>query len=77
MRVLGFLLALCALVAAGCGGGSAMEEAVPPAETAPPTEARSDRPAAPSVEGETLDGKRISLADFRGKPVFVNVWSSW
>ena len=76
MRALGFLLALFALVTTGCGGGSAMEEAMPPAETTPPAEAASRR-AAPPVEGVTLDGDRISLADFRGKPVFVNVWSSW
>ena len=25
----------------------------------------------------TLDGKQLSLAKFRGKPVFINVWSSW
>jgi hypothetical protein len=37
----------------------------------------ASRPAAPPIEGTTLDGERISLADFRGKPVFVNVWSSW
>jgi hypothetical protein len=76
MRALGFLLALCALVATGCGGGSTMDEAVPPAETTPPAEA-ANRPPAPPVEGVSLDGDPISLADFRGKPVFVNVWSSW
>jgi hypothetical protein len=75
MRALGFLLALCALVAAGCGG-SAMEEAVPPAETTPRADAANRTPA-PQIEGVSLDGERISLADLRGKPVFVNVWSSW
>jgi hypothetical protein len=76
MRALGFLLALCALVTAACGGGTGMEEAIPPAEsTAPADVAR--RPPAPPIEGTTLDGDRISLADFRGRPVFVNVWSSW
>jgi hypothetical protein len=75
MRGLGLLLALCALVAAGCGG-SAMEEAVPPAETTPRADA-ADRPPAPRIEGVSLDGERMSLADFRGEPVFVNVWSSW
>jgi cytochrome oxidase Cu insertion factor (SCO1/SenC/PrrC family) len=76
MRVLGLLLALCALVVAGCGGGSSAEEAAPPADTTPPAEV-ADRPPAPPVEGVSLDGERISLANFRGKPVFVNVWSSW
>lgn len=81
MRGAGLLLALFALVAAGCGGGGTMEEAAPvtpapPTETAPPAGA-VDRPKAPAIEGESLDGARISLADFRGTPVFVNVWSSW
>jgi cytochrome oxidase Cu insertion factor (SCO1/SenC/PrrC family) len=76
MRALGLLLALCALVAAGCGGGSPMEEATPPADTTSAADAAKRAPA-PPIEGVSLDGERISLADFRGKPVFVNVWSSW
>ena len=32
---------------------------------------------APRVEGPTLDGKRLNLASFRGRPLVVNVWSSW
>jgi len=27
--------------------------------------------------GTALDGKTVSLAALRGKPVFINVWSSW
>lgn len=30
-----------------------------------------------NVSGETLDGKEISLRDYRGKTVVVNVWGSW
>jgi ABC-type glycerol-3-phosphate transport system substrate-binding protein len=30
-----------------------------------------------SLNGATLDGESISLEDFRGTPVFVNVWASW
>ncbi len=33
--------------------------------------------AAPPVAGPTVDGKRASLAALRGKPVIINVWSSW
>ena len=29
------------------------------------------------VSGETLDGKPVSLEDYRGKTVVVNVWGSW
>lgn len=31
----------------------------------------------PPIAGVTLTGKRLSLADLRGKPVVINVWSSW
>ena len=33
--------------------------------------------AKPPIAGVTLDGKRLALADLRGKPVLINVWSSW
>ena len=36
----------------------------------------ADAPRQP-IAGVTLDGKRLSLADLRGKPVVINVWSSW
>jgi len=29
------------------------------------------------VRGATLQGKQVSLQDFAGKPVVVNVWGSW
>jgi cytochrome c biogenesis protein CcmG, thiol:disulfide interchange protein DsbE len=41
--------------------------------TATPT---ARRPA-PQLTGVSLDGKQLSLAKLRGKPVFINVWSSW
>lgn len=37
----------------------------------------SARRPAPPVAGVALDGKRVSLAAMRGRPVFLNVWSSW
>ncbi len=54
---------LSLLSLAGCGGS---EEGTAPRAAGGAT-----------LEGTTLDGDRISLADFRGTPVFVNVWSSW
>jgi cytochrome oxidase Cu insertion factor (SCO1/SenC/PrrC family) len=81
VRTLLFVVALCAVVAVGCGGGD--DEAAPPRsepQTLPekaPAPVASDRSAAPPLEGETLDGEVVSLADLRGRPVFVNVWSSW
>jgi hypothetical protein len=62
------LLAALALLAVSCGGSAESDSApAPPAAAGPGTD----------IAGETLDGERLSLADFRGSPVFVNVWSSW
>jgi hypothetical protein len=56
-------IALGAVLLAGCGGSE--ERTAPRSGGGGP------------LEGRTLDGDMISLADFRGTPVFVNVWSSW
>ena len=37
----------------------------------------SERKPAPQLSGETLDGRQVSLADFTGRTVVVNVWGSW
>jgi ABC-type glycerol-3-phosphate transport system substrate-binding protein len=66
MRRLLALVAL-ALLASACGSAAEPESAATVAASGGDTE----------IAGETLDGKRLSLADFRGEPVFVNVWSSW
>ncbi len=64
---------LLALLLAVAGCGSEPETTTQP-ETPP---AATTAPGASAVAGTTLDGEPISLDDFRGKPVFVNVWSSW
>ena len=30
-----------------------------------------------ALAGETLDGKPLDIADWKGKPVVVNLWASW
>lgn len=35
------------------------------------------RQGAPKIAGTTLQGKDLSLADYRGKVVVINVWGSW
>jgi thiol-disulfide isomerase/thioredoxin len=37
----------------------------------------ADRKAPGPVSGTTLEGNRISLSDYAGKVVVVNVWGSW
>jgi|RhiMethySRZTD1v2_1073278.scaffolds.fasta_scaffold18696_2 peroxiredoxin len=39
--------------------------------------APNDREPAPDIAGETLEGEPISLADYAGDIVVVNVWGSW
>ena len=72
MRRLG-LLVLVLAVLAGCGG----EAGGPPGGAAPDPTTSSPAGEGVELEGETLDGTRLSLAEFRGTPVFVNVWASW
>lgn len=35
------------------------------------------RVPAPDITGTTLDGQTVSLSDYRGKVVVMNVWASW
>ncbi|HEY8452579.1 MAG TPA: TlpA disulfide reductase family protein [Natronosporangium sp.] len=36
-----------------------------------------ERPPAPPIAGERLDGGHLDVADLRGDVVVVNVWASW
>jgi cytochrome c biogenesis protein CcmG/thiol:disulfide interchange protein DsbE len=55
-----------ALQVAGCGpSGPSAKVGIGVGETAPP------------LTGTTVDGRTVSLADLRGKPVIVNFWASW
>jgi cytochrome oxidase Cu insertion factor (SCO1/SenC/PrrC family) len=76
MRIAALAFLVLALASA-CGGSD--EQAAPPEPTTTAVEAPpgSQREAAPPLSGESLDGDPISLGDFRGRPVLINVWSSW
>ncbi len=41
------------------------------------TEAKLQGKAAPAFTLVDLDGKKVSLADYKGKPVMVNFWATW
>lgn len=47
-----------------------------PLDSANQSQATVGQPA-PAFSGTTLDGKTISLKDFRGHPVLLNFWASW
>jgi peroxiredoxin len=47
-----------------------------PLEAANSSEATVGQPA-PDFTGTDLDGKPISLKDFRGHPILLNFWASW
>jgi hypothetical protein len=64
-------------VAAGCGSSDEQSAPTQPTITDQPPPAASSREPAPALSGESLEGKTVALADFRGRPVLINVWSSW
>jgi hypothetical protein len=70
------LVAAALLAVAGCGSSQESEPTMVTETSASPP-GQSNGPLAPATEGETLDGQTLSLADFHGRPVFVNVWASW
>jgi hypothetical protein len=70
----------CLLLAlsAGCGTSDQQTTSPQPATTsAEPPAAASTRELAPPLSGESLSGETIALGDFRGRPLLINVWSSW
>ena len=73
------VLLLIGLVAAGCDRQKPTgEQAAPAAASAGTGVDRSHKgEAAPAVTFHDPDGGDISIADFRGSPVLVNLWASW
>jgi len=37
----------------------------------------AERKEAPAFSLKGLDGKQVSLSDFKGKPVFIVFWATW
>ncbi len=46
-------------------------------DAAPIAAATSATPAPPVAGVDPVTGKNVSLADYAGKPVVINVWASW
>ena len=69
-------LALSACGSGGTSGGSGNTNFVA-GEDGIATVAKGDRTTAPDLSGETVDGKQLDVADYKGKVVVLNVWGSW
>lgn len=41
------------------------------------TVAKGERKPVGAIKGETVEGKPLDVADFRGKVLVINVWGSW
>jgi len=65
------------LAACSNGVGSAGDQGFVPGKGVITSVKAADRKKPGPVAGTTLDGKKVSLADFRGRTVVVNVWGSW
>ncbi|MBB4686591.1 TlpA family protein disulfide reductase [Amycolatopsis jiangsuensis] len=83
-RAIGVLLA-AALVVAGCSTGKdAVEQGgtftfVSPGGQVDITYPIDQRQKAPTLAGDDLmhEGKQLSIEDFPGKPVVINLWGQW
>jgi thiol-disulfide isomerase/thioredoxin len=64
------------VVAAG-GGGSSAETARPVPDWTAMLERHSPAPPASAVAFTDGQGQTVSLADFKGKGVVVNLWATW
>jgi thiol-disulfide isomerase/thioredoxin len=69
----------CLLALAGCSNdvGSSGNQGYVAGKGIITSVKAADRKQPGAVSGRTLDGEQVSLADFRGKVVVVNVWGSW
>lgn len=74
-------VSVAALLLSGCGesetGSSSGDTQFVGGTGKVTTVPASKRKAAPDISGESVDGKNLSLADYRGKVVVLNVWGSW
>jgi hypothetical protein len=67
-----------AVLAVGCGSSDEQTASPQPTTTSPQTlPSTPAREQAPPLSGASLSGEPITLGDFRGRPVMINVWSSW
>lgn len=72
--------AVAALTLSACGdgasGGSAQTRFVQ-GKNGVDTVKKDQRQPAPELSGESTTGKKLDVADYKGKVVILNVWGSW
>ncbi|MFI5526414.1 TlpA family protein disulfide reductase [Streptomyces platensis] len=72
--------AAAALTLSACGdgasGGSAQTRFVQ-GKNGVDTVKKDQRQPAPELSGESTTGKKLDVADYKGKVVILNVWGSW
>ncbi len=75
---LGAVLSGAALWTACGSGGSPPENPVPvQEEIAEPFSGESESRIAPGFSLQDIQGKTVSLSDFKGKVVFIDFWATW
>ena len=79
MRVVMCFVLAAALAACDAGGTAATDKGKAAASQGqgPKVDRSHAGTPAPSVGFEMRDGKTAKVADFKGKPVLVNLWATW
>ncbi|MFD8424219.1 TlpA family protein disulfide reductase [Streptomyces sp. NPDC059466] len=70
------LLVLSACGSGGTSGGSGRTNFVA-GKDGISTVAKGSRVDAPDLSGATVDGRKLDVADYKGKVVVLNMWGSW
>src|SRR4051812_20998247 len=68
-------LAGCAGTGGAGGGPDAADARDVPGDG--PHQLIKDRQPVPPIQGTTVDGRPLKLADYKGKVIVVNFWASW
>ncbi|MFC5677349.1 TlpA family protein disulfide reductase [Aeromicrobium endophyticum] len=77
VSTLAVLLALTVLAACSGAGNRGTTNGFVSGDGSITTVDVADREKAPVLEGEGLDGRPLSTADFAGKTIVVNLWGPW